>query len=76
MKTLVEHIAMALVDHPDDVRVSEHDDGHSLHIELSVHPDDMGKVIGKQGRTAKALRSVVYAAATKQKRRVRLDIID
>lgn len=76
MKSLVEHIAKSLVDQPDYVRVEEQQDGQTVSFQLTVHPDDMGKVIGKQGRTAKAMRSVVYAAATTQNKRVRLDIVD
>ncbi|MFC0558631.1 KH domain-containing protein [Halalkalibacter alkalisediminis] len=74
MKALVEHIVKALVDHTDYVQVEEVEEGKTLNLRLTVHPDDMGKVIGKQGRTAKAIRSVLYAAAPSQ--RVRLDIVD
>ncbi|GAE33927.1 KH domain-containing protein [Halalkalibacter akibai] len=74
MKALVEHIVKALVDQKDYVRVEEIQEGQTLSIKLTVHPDDMGKVIGKQGRTAKAIRSVLYAATPEQ--RVRLDIVD
>ena len=59
MKDLVEVIAKALVDHPDEVSVSEKENGRSLTVELHVAPSDMGKVIGKQGRIAKAIRTVV-----------------
>ena len=76
MKDLVEHIAKALVDYPDRVHVSETTDNEAMHISLSVHPEDMGKVIGKQGRVAKAIRSVIHAAATNQNKRVRIDIVD
>lgn len=74
MKELVETIAKALVDYPEEVRVTEEINGHSLHLRLEVHADDMGKVIGKHGRIAKALRSVVYAAGTNQQKRIQLDI--
>ncbi|SDN27179.1 KH domain-containing protein [Alkalicoccus daliensis] len=74
MKELVETIAKSLVDHPEDVRVTEVDNGHSLSLRLEVHADDMGKVIGKHGRIAKAFRSVVYAAGTNQQKRIQLDI--
>ncbi|UCZ51748.1 KH domain-containing protein [Bacillus shivajii] len=74
MKELVESIAKALVDHPDDVRVSETENGRSLTLKLEVHADDMGKVIGKQGRIAKAIRSVVNAAGTNQNKRINLEI--
>lgn len=74
MKELVETIAKALVDHPEDVRVTEEDHGHSLTLRLEVHAEDMGKVIGRHGKIAKAIRSVVYAAGTNQQKRVQLDI--
>lgn len=65
MKELVEVIAKALVDDPDSVAVSERQDGRTTVIEVRVADSDMGKVIGKQGRIAKAIRSVVKAAAAK-----------
>lgn len=65
MKELVEVIAKALVDNPDEVVVSEKEEGRNVIIELHVAQSDMGKVIGKQGRIAKAIRSVVKAASSK-----------
>jgi len=76
MKELVETIAKALVDHPDEVRVTETEDEETVTLALSVHGSDMGKVIGKQGRVAKSIRSVVNAAGQHQKKRIRLDIVD
>ncbi len=75
MKELVEVIAKALVDHPDEVVVTEKDEDDSLVIELKVAPADMGKVIGRQGRIAKVIRSVVKAASTKIDKKVIVDII-
>ena len=75
MKELVEFIARSLVDYPDYVEVNEVEGKRSLVLELKVHPDDMGKVIGKQGRIAKAIRTVVSAAATKEDKRVNVEII-
>lgn len=75
MKELVEVIAKALVDDPDSVAVSERQDGRTTVIEVRVADSDMGKVIGKQGRIAKAIRSVVKAAATKEDKKVVVDII-
>ena len=74
MKDLVEVIAKALVDHPDEVAVTEKENGRNLTVELHVAPSDMGKVIGKQGRIAKAIRSVVKAAASKEEKKVVVDI--
>ena len=75
MKELVEVIAKALVDDPDSVAVSERQDGRTTVIEVHVADSDMGKVIGKQGRIAKAIRSVVKAAAAKEDKKVVVDII-
>jgi predicted RNA-binding protein YlqC (UPF0109 family) len=74
MKGLVEVIAKALVENPDEVVVTETMDGDELVMELSVAPSDMGKVIGKQGRIAKAIRSVVKAAASREEKKVDLKI--
>ena len=75
MKELVEVIAKALVDDPDSVAVSERQDGRTTVIEVRVADSDMGKVIGKQGRIAKAIHSVVKAAAAKEDKKVVVDII-
>ena len=75
MKELVEVIAKALVDNPDEVVVTESMKGEDTLIELKVAPADMGKVIGKQGRIAKAIRAVVKAAASKEDKKVVVDIL-
>lgn len=74
MKELVEVIAKALVDNPDEVVVTETEKGNDLLVELKVAPSDMGKVIGKQGRIAKAIRSVVKAAASTEDRKAIVEI--
>jgi len=76
MKELVEYIAKALVDHPDDVTVRVIEGERTKVLELKVHPDDMGQVIGKQGRTAKAIRTLLSAAATKENIRALLEIVE
>lgn len=76
MKELVSVIAKALVDDPDSVVVSERVAGENTVVELHVAPADMGKVIGKQGRIAKAIRAVVTAAALKTDQKVVVDIVD
>ena len=76
MKELVEVIAKALVDDPDSVVVSEREDKKATVLEVKVADSDMGKVIGKQGRIAKAIRSVVKAAAAKEDKKVIVDILD
>ena len=74
MKDLVEVIVKALVDDPDGVVVTERQDGRTTVVEVKVAESDMGKVIGKQGRIAKAIRSVVKAAAAKDDKKVVVDI--
>lgn len=75
MKALIETIAKALVDHPEEVRVHAVEKERLLVYELSVHPEDMGKIIGKHGRVAKALRTVVAAAAVQTDKRVMVEIV-
>lgn len=75
MKELLETIVKALVDNPEDIQVNEIVGEHSVILELRVSQDDMGKVIGKQGRIAKAIRTVVKAAAVKENKRVVVEIL-
>ena len=75
MKQVLIDIAKALVSKPEEVVVVERRDGNVLHLELSVAPEDMGKVIGKQGRIAKAIRTVMKACATKENEKVMVDIL-
>ena len=76
MKELVELIAKSLVDNPDKVKVSQLDGQQSSIIELEVAPEEIGKVIGKQGRTAQAIRLILGAAGMKLKKRVNLEIVE
>lgn len=75
MKDLITVIAKALVDHPEDVKVNAVEHSQEIVYELTVNPSDIGKVIGKQGRIAKALRTVVTSAAVKEKKRVSVEIV-
>ena len=75
MKELVEVIAKSLVEHPDEVVVTEIENEKTILVELRVAPSDMGKVIGKQGRIAKAIRSVVKAASSKEEKKVVVEIL-
>ncbi len=75
MKELVEVIAKSLVDYPEQVVVTETETDRAIVLELRVAQSDMGKVIGKQGRIAKAIRSVVKAAASKEEKKVTVDIV-
>jgi predicted RNA-binding protein YlqC (UPF0109 family) len=77
MKELLEYLARGLVESPDEVEVNEvHEEDGSVVLELSVGDDDYGNVIGRGGRTAAALRTVIKTAATKDRRRVFVDIVD
>ena len=75
MLALVEHLAKSLVDQPEAVKVTQVEDGKEITIHLTVAPEDMGKVIGKQGRIAKAIRSVVKAAASRDDKKVIVEIV-
>ncbi|HVO58514.1 MAG TPA: KH domain-containing protein [Dongiaceae bacterium] len=74
MKELVELIARALVDHPEDVKVASVEGPQATVLELRVHPEDLGKVIGRQGRTAKAMRTLLGASGMKLHKRFTLEI--
>ena len=76
MKELIQYIVLALVDNPDQVQVNESEQDDTIIIELTVAKEDLGKVIGKQGRTARAMRSVLAAAAGKVNKRSRLEIME
>ena len=75
VKQVLIDVAKALVTKPEEVVVNERMEGDYLHLELSVAPEDMGKVIGKQGRIAKAIRSLMKAAAAKENKKVMVDIL-
>lgn len=75
MLALVEHLAKSLVDQPEAVKVTQVENGREITIHLTVAPEDMGKVIGKQGRIAKAIRTVVKAAAVKANKKVTVEIM-
>ena len=76
LKDLVEYVVKKLVDHPDQVSVSEINGEQSTIIELRVAPEDLGKVIGKEGRTARSIRTLVHAAASKDHKRAVLEILE
>jgi len=76
MRELVEAIAKALVDHPDDVMVKAVEGEQVTVLELRVHPEDLGKVIGRQGRTAKSIRTLLGAAGMKLRKRFTLEILE
>jgi predicted RNA-binding protein YlqC (UPF0109 family) len=76
MKELLEYLAKALVDHPEDVTVTATENESTVVLELNVARDDLGKVIGKQGRIARALRTIVKASAVKNGKRAIVEIVD
>jgi uncharacterized protein len=76
MKDLISYIAQALVDHPQEVSVTEVEGNQTSVLELKVAKEDLGKVIGKQGRTARAMRTILGAASAKIKKRTVLEIIE
>ncbi len=76
MKELIEYIAKALVDNPDAVKVTEIEGEKTSVIELSVAKEDLGKIIGKQGRTARSMRTILNAASTKNNKRAVLEILE
>lgn len=76
MKKVLETIAKNIVDNPKEVRVKEKEDGQAVILELSVADEDMGKVIGKRGRVAKAIRTIITASAIKANKKVTVEIVD
>ena len=76
MKELIEYIARSLVDDPTQVHIEQRGRGQSLHFDLEVAKEDMGRVIGKSGRVANAMRTLLRVAAAREGKRVSLDIVD
>ena len=75
MKELVEYIARSIASHPDEVKVTEEDDGGQIVVRLEVSPEDKGKVIGRQGRVAQSMRTLLRVAAVKRGARAILEIV-
>ena len=76
MKDLMEYIAKSLVEHPEDVQVTESGGGDRMRLELKVNADDMGRVIGKSGRVANAIRTLLRVAAERSGKQVTLDVLE
>jgi hypothetical protein len=76
MNELIEYIAKSLVDHPDEVRVKESGGGDRVRLELSVAPGDMGRIIGKSGKVANAIRTVLRVAAEREGKQATLDVVE
>jgi uncharacterized protein len=75
MKTLVEYLIKSLADYPEQVALAEHETDDSILLELKISPDDVGKIIGKNGNTINAIRTVLQAAASSHKKRVKLEVV-
>lgn len=76
MQELIETIVKPLVDYPEEVRIESDENNHRIVYKLFVHPEDRGKVIGKQGRVAKSIRTIVYSACGHHKKKTYVDIMD
>ena len=76
MKQLIEYVATSLADHPEEIKIREQERQGMVHLQLSLSPDDMGRMIGRQGRVANALRLLVKVAAAKQGKQAVLDIAE
>jgi uncharacterized protein len=75
MKALVEYLVKSLADHPDQAILAEHETEDSVLLELRISPEDIGKIIGKNGNTINAIRTVLQAAASSQKKRIKLEVV-
>ena len=76
MKELIEYVVKALVDHPDDLRIAEIEGERTVVYELRCHPDDVGKVIGKSGKTVGAIRTLLSTVAARQNKRAMLEVVE
>lgn len=76
MKELIEYVVKTLVDHPDDIRITEIEGERTIVFELRTHPEDVGKVIGKSGKTVGALRTLLSTVAARQNRRAMLEVVE
>ena len=76
MKELIEYVVKTLVDHPEDIRISEIEGERTIVFELRCHPDDVGKVIGKSGKTVGAIRTLLSTVAARQNRRAMLEVVE
>jgi uncharacterized protein len=75
MKALVEYLVKSLADHPDQALLAQHETDDAILLELQISPEDIGKIIGKNGNTINAIRTVLQAAASSQKKRVKLEVV-
>lgn len=75
MKELVEYVVKALADHPEEVTLTEQENEDAVLMELKIAPDDLGKIIGKNGNTINAIRTILQAAASSHKKRAKLDVV-
>ncbi|NLC30301.1 MAG: KH domain-containing protein [Chloroflexi bacterium] len=76
LRGLLEYLAKSIVDNPDSVTIEEFESGKTVHLDLRVHPDDIGRVIGKRGRVANSMRAILRVVAARNGQRVEMDVVD
>ncbi len=76
LRGLLEYLAKSIVDNPDSVTIEEFESGKTVHLDLRVHPDDIGRVIGKRGRVANSMRAILRVVAARNGKRVEMDVVD
>ena len=76
LRSLLEYLAKSIVNNPDDVTVEEYESGKTVHLELHVHPEDIGRVIGKHGRVANSMRTILRVVAARNGKKVEMDVVD
>ncbi len=76
LRSLLEYLAKSIVDNPDSVTIEEFESGKTVHLDLRVHPDDIGRVIGKRGRVANSMRAILRVVAARNGQRVEMDVVD
>ncbi|MCK9246735.1 MAG: KH domain-containing protein [Anaerolineaceae bacterium] len=76
LRGLLEYLAKSIVDNPDSVTIEQFESGKTVHLDLRVHPDDIGRVIGKRGRVANSMRAILKVVAARNGQRVEMDVVD
>ena len=76
LQSLLEYLAKSIVDNPDDVKIEEYETGKTVHLDLRVHPEDIGRVIGKHGRVANSMRAILRVVAARAGKKVEIDVVD
>lgn len=76
LRSLLEYLAKSIVDNPDNVNIEEYETGKTVHLDLHVHPEDIGRVIGKHGRVANSMRAILRVVAARNGKKVEMDVVD